>query len=964
MILIDWQAKWIWNEGEESPRNQWWMFRKRFDITSREWGSAKLSITADSRYVLYINGKQVGRGPVRSWPSEQAFDTYEVGHLLKAGQENVISVLVMHFGTTNFCYVRGRGGLLAQLDILQNDKVLQSVRSDNSWKTAQYQAQDTRSPRISCQLPFTENIDGRLIEAEWVEVNYDDTRWKQAVEIGSVGMEPWTSLVPSEIPFLTEEPIQPTRVTSLKKVKGITWSTNIELRNHMQPESTNHANKVGFVGYIATIIRMESTAKVMLGFVYSTRNFGLCSIDGKHYHPHQFQAKGQEKYLELELTAGDHLFMMDVTDIDHGDGFHMGIDSEANVEIVSPIEHESPFITIGPFMTKEYINDEPHRNPFEKFRDPNSNDPIVRDFQGVLTISSIHELGRFKEWIRPIPLPLVSRADVFAHSIWNREEIATLVPTSFNQAIATAATPAIVPKYEDYDTQFIVDFGKEYSGFLEFEIEAAAGTVVDFYGFEYMNGDYRQEMYRMDNTLRYVTRNGYQKYISNVRRGLRYVMVTVRNMNSPVKIHRLRMIQSNYPVSEIGQFVSSDPLLNDIWEISRHTTKLCMEDTFVDCPTFEQTYWVGDSRNEALINYYLFGSLDIVKRCLKLVPPSKEVTPLYMSQVPSGWNNVIPNWTFFWAIACKEYYDQTEDIDFVQDMWQKVKYTLDYYLTHLNKDDLFSISAWNLLDWAPMDQPNEGVVAHQNMFLAKTLKEASTLADIAGDLQAKVDYEHAYSSLKAAINKALWSNEKNAYSDCIKRNGELSETYSMQTQVVAYVCDIADGEREEIIENYLVNPPIDFVQIGSPFISFFYYEALTKAGKHSFMLDDIRKNYGVMIEYGATTCWEMYPQRIGDEINPRNLTRSHCHAWSAAPGYFLGKYVLGVSSAAPGWKKVIINPQPGDLDWAKGAVPLPNGGVVQVEWRKNDKQFTLHVDAPEEVEIEIKAPVDYELILN
>src|SRR5690606_1492893 len=446
--------------------------------------------------------------------------------------------------------------------------------------------------------------------------------------------------------------------------------------------------------------------------------------------------------------------------------------------------------------------------------------------------------------------------------------------------------------------------------------------------FEYMNGDYRQEMYRMDNTLRYVTRNGYQKYISNVRRGLRYVMVTVRNMNSPVKIHRLRMIQSNYPVSEIGQFVSSDPLLNDIWEISRHTTKLCMEDTFVDCPTFEQTYWVGDSRNEALINYYLFGSLDIVKRCLKLVPPSKEVTPLYMSQVPSGWNNVIPNWKFFWAIACKKYYDQTEDIDFVQDMWQKVKYTLDYYLTHLNKDDLFSISAWNLLDWAPMDQPNEGVVAHQNMFLAKTLKEASTLADIAGDLQAKVDYEHAYSSLKAAINKALWSNEKNAYSDCIKRNGEFSETYSMQTQVVAYVCDIADGEREEIIENYLVNPPIDFVQIGSPFISFFYYEALTKAGKHSFMLDDIRKNYGVMIEYGATTCWEMYPQRIGDEIDPRNLTRSHCHAWSAAPGYFLGKYVLGVSSAAPGWKKVIINPQPGDLDWAKGAVPLPNGGVV------------------------------------
>jgi hypothetical protein len=45
-----------------------------------------------------------------------------------------------------------------------------------------------------------------------------------------------------------------------------------------------------------------------------------------------------------------------------------------------------------------------------------------------------------------------------------------------------------------------------------------------------------------------------------------------------------------------------------------------MEDTFVDCPAYEQVFWVGDSRNEALVNYYVFGALDIVKRCLRLVP--------------------------------------------------------------------------------------------------------------------------------------------------------------------------------------------------------------------------------------------------------------------------------------------------------------------------------------------------------
>src|SRR5690606_559826 len=149
-----------------------------------------------------------------------------------------------------------------------------------------------------------------------------------------------------------------------------------------------------------------------------------------------------------------------------------------------------------------------------------------------------------------------------------------------------------------------------------------------------------------------------------IRRGLRYVMVTVRNAIRPVKFYGIRMLQSNYPVAEIGRFHSSDALLNEVWEISKHTTQLCLEDTFVDCPAYEQVFWVGDSRNEALVHYYLFGDPAIVKRCLRLVPSSKVQTPLYVDQVPSGWNSVIPNWTFFWAIACYEYYEQTGDVAF------------------------------------------------------------------------------------------------------------------------------------------------------------------------------------------------------------------------------------------------------------------------------------------------------------
>ena len=47
------------------------------------------------------------------------------------------------------------------------------------------------------------------------------------------------------------------------------------------------------------------------------------------------------------------------------------------------------------------------------------------------------------------------------------------------------------------------------------------------------------------------------------------------------------------------------------------------------------------------------------------------------------------------------------------------------------------------------------------------------------------------------------------------------------------------------------------------------------------------------------------------------LSRSHCHAWSAAPAYFLSRSVLGVKPLAPFWTSVEIAPVPCGLAWAR-----------------------------------------------
>lgn len=955
---MEWQAQWIYAEGEESPRNEWRCFRKSFVMDSESWEAAELSITADSRYVVYVNGVQVGRGPVRSWPFEQFYDTYEVGHLLVPGQSNTIAVLVMHYGISTFSYLRGRGGLLVQLELIGDGEARRTAAAtDETWLTALHDGYDRHTQRMSCQLAFAEKVDARLWPQDWMETNFSDAGWSAASVLGPVGMAPWTKLVPRDIPHLTEEPMSPARVLTLREVKPVSWAAAIDLRYAMDPSSAAHANPTAWVGAIGTVIRTERPAKAVLGFTYGMLGRNVCVLNGRKYQGDDFYGVSPEKYVEVELKAGDNLLLVDVTGGDHGSGYRMAIDSEAPFEVVSPYASgsaDSVLFQAGPFDVRTWID-------FIETPGMTYDHEVL---QACLTASEVGELEPHRAWIRPMPDAVVSEEDVFALSVWKRSSASHSIPSSLQNAVIPNAASAVIPRYEGADTELVIDFGKELSGYIQLDVDAPAGTIVDMYGFEYMRDDYRQETYALDNTLRYVCKQGRQTYASPVRRGLRYLMVTVRYpgaSSKPVKLYHVGMIQSNYPVADIGKFQCSDPLLNDIWQISGHTTRLCMEDTFVDCPAYEQTFWVGDSRNEAIVNYYVFGDHEIVKRCLRLVPGSRVQTPLYSDQVPSGWSSVIPNWTFFWAIACYEYSMHTGDKAFAAEIWPQVRFTLDHYLEKIDQRGLLHMRGWNFFDWAPIDQPHHGVVTHQNLFLVKTLRSAAELASFAGSAEEGTRYVAAAERLSEAINAHLWSEEKMAFVDCIHADGRYSDVFSMQTQVVALLCDIAQGDRKTAIERYMKAPPAAFVQIGSPFMSFFYYEALTKLGKTGFMLDDIRRHYGQMLRYDATTCWEMYPNFAENRANPAMLSRSHCHAWSAAPGYFLGANVLGVRSAAPGWAKVIVAPEPCDLRYARGTVPLPEGGTIDVDWEVDGAGvMKLQVWAPRGLDLDIRLPEGFE----
>lgn len=928
---MEWKAKWIWDKSGEHPRNYWLAFRKTF-VTPKDYDEANLHITADSRYFLYINGRFIGWGPVRSWPFELSYDTYSIKHLLKKG-ENTIAVLVTHYGVSTFQYIEGRGGLFAQLDFLKDKEVISTIPTDGSWKTKEHKGFRRNSVRISCQQAWAEIYDANQFPPEWTESNFDAEDWENAIEIGPHGTSPWSSLIPREIPFLTDEPIYPRRVVSLREVIPVKSHISLDLRPNFYPNEYD-ANVKRHFGYIATLIvspkRMKGRIVVPFGLA------GRFKINNHSYHFEVGQAN-------VELEEGENLFLMDVSGTFHDLFVNFAFDFPEEISLKSPLG-EGEFVSIGPFGKKTLLQ---IGFPMDNTLDPSP------QYEEVWQVSNPSALLQFKEWIKPISPEHTCKDVVFTLSTQKRviKEM-NLLPKYQNLVHPNDSFAEIEPG-EEGDVEIVVDFGKELSGFIEFDVEAPAGAILDLYAFESMHDGVIEDTGGLHNTLRYIAREGRQEYRSFIRRGFRYLMITLRNFSSPIKIYSLKTHLTTYPVAEVGTFHSSDYLLNQIWEISKHTERLCMEDTYVDCPAYEQTFWVGDARNEALINYTTFGAYPLSRRCLRLVPKSLTRSILPESQVPSGWQNILTAWAILWMLACREYYLYSGDEDFLDEIYPSLLQSAKNFKRFINEQGLLEISAWNMLDWAFMDTPENGVVTHQNALLVKALRETAELAKLLGKEEDKEFLLGFAEDLQKAINEHLWDEGKQAFIDSIHADGKRSQTFSLQTQVIVYLSDATTEERKKILEGYLLEPPEDFVKIGSPFMSFFYFEALTKMGRIQEILHNIRKNWGLMLDYGATTCWETFPRAL--EWLGAKLTRSHCHAWSSAPGFFLPSYILGARPLEPGFKKVLIEPHLCDLKWVRGTIPTPKG-AIEVSYKLTEDTLEARIGIPKGCVAEIRFP--------
>lgn len=936
------EMKWIW-AGDACEENVRVCFLGEF-VLAEGTEEVNIQMCASTRYILYINGKKIGQGPIRSGRKNGYLDRWDIGSACVRG-ENYVQIRVWSYGWSTYQSLFAGGGVCYRVEA--GGKLL--AVSDGKVRCAKDTGHQSFAPKRNVNLGFTDYYDARCFDSFSFFHPEECSRWERAEETAM----PFQNLEERPVlPFHVQE-IFPKRLLHIQESAKTALCVSVNARTAFFP-GRRDADETIFLGYLGSVINCERDMKGTISFPNRSWNglLGSFCIDGLLY-----RVTDRDRSVEVELTAGPHFFLLLLAG--------KFDDLYCHMEFVFP-----GTLTFGDGAKRQFFAAGPYKRLYSgtdgRTRIYNDFEPTGEQMEDGIRGEELFSLDTFDKfekqaggisWIeekyvyKDSYLLSMARTEKVVRECSVREDNLGIL---WNNSRVTRVCP---PKQGDFK-RLLLDFGDEYVGTFTFTLRAAAGTVLDIYCYENNYADQPDYTIGLNNGIRYICREGWQTYACMTRIGVRYALLTLRSQTQEVDIRRFSLEYAVYPMSGQAEFSCSDYELNRIWDMCSHTHQLCMEDTFTDCPAYEQAYWIGDAQLSSVINGCISGNYELMRHNLCFAVNALENTSLMNALTPTDWNTSIPMWAMNWCIAVRDYAALTNDTRIIAELYPRLKEMLTAYADLITDDGLLLISSWNLIDWADLDiRDNQGVVTGQQAALSYCYKIGEDFAERMNDSAGQRFFGECRYKLIRGIEDYLWDETRNCYYDGLNPEDGYSRTASIQTHALLYLYDaILDPKRREQTAGYLKQPPEYFVKAGSPFMLYYVYECLYKIGEHGRILDDIRDKWLRMLSFDANTCWEVFPGFYEED-----RTRSYCHSWSASPVLFLQRLILGIRPLKEDFSRICIELPDASVTWCRGSVPTVQGTIF-LWWNRDEKW--LKVRAPEGIEAELKIPDGWKVELT
>jgi alpha-L-rhamnosidase len=418
--------------------------------------------------------------------------------------------------------------------------------------------------------------------------------------------------------------------------------------------------------------------------------------------------------------------------------------------------------------------------------------------------------------------------------------------------------------------------------------------------------------------------------------GFRFVRIDLLEPDGFVALKAVRAIYLHRDLPWLGSFRCNDERLNRIWTTAAYTVFLNMQDYVWDGIKRDRLVWIGDMHPETSAIGAVFGSVPIVPASLDLI---RDETPL------PKWMNGISSYSMWWIIIQRDWYRQSGGVDYLRQQQPYLSGLVVELSKYISENGSETLPDLRFLDW-PSSENKAAIHAGLHSLMVLAFEAAAEVSEVLKDTETKRRCGDAIARLRKHVPEPGGSKQGAAL------------------MALAGIGDAARLNRE-------VMAPGGGKGM-STFYGYYVLQARAKAGDHQGCLDAIREYWGAMLDLGATTFWEDFnldwlPEaaRIDQLVPPgkkdihgdfgaycyKGFRHSLCHGWAAGPTPWLSEHVLGVRIVEPGGRTVRVDPHLGDLQWAEGTFPLPQG-VLKVRHEKQaDGKVKSNVQPPAGVKV-------------
>ncbi|MCR8660594.1 alpha-L-rhamnosidase-related protein [Paenibacillus endoradicis] len=415
--------------------------------------------------------------------------------------------------------------------------------------------------------------------------------------------------------------------------------------------------------------------------------------------------------------------------------------------------------------------------------------------------------------------------------------------------------------------------------------------------------------------------------------GFRFVRIDLLDEGS-LELQSVQAIFVYRDIAYKGSFQCSDPLLNQIWETGAYTVHLNMQEYLWDGIKRDRMVWTGDMHPEVATISAVFGEHEIVPSSLDF-KRDRSPLPMFMD---------MPTYSIWWLLVQYDWYMQHGNKAYLCEQQQYVTSLLRELITKVADDGTIDVYR-PFLDW-PASSNTEGVTAGVHALFVIAMQVGASLCRLFHEDETAALCESLETRLREHIPHHAYSKQGAAL------------------QVIA-------GLINPLVANEDVIAP-DAPKGYSTFYGYYMLRARALAGDIEGSLHSIRAYWGGMLSLGATTFWEDFDlswlengARI-DELTPPNKIDVHgsyggycykgyrhslCHGWASGPTAWLSEFVLGITPAEPGFRKVKIVANLGDLEWVEGIYPTPYGNIHVRHEKEEDGTIRTEYELPSGVEL-------------